>query len=264
MSAIVEAPNSREWDVADKVSITLRYKITGTANDATAYALLASTAPSTYQGYPRARLRLSPNGPSAWSGEVNYATYVPDTPPATNENEDSFAIATETRHITEALEHLSDGVCSGEGAAVNVGGAINVTSEGVDGCDIEAMVHTFQRTRYMSDSDVATYRSAWGNCCGKVNDGSFFGYAAEEVLFAGVSGRRRGAADWELTFSFRVKRTETLPAEAGGATVAGWQYVWWTYRDGVNANRTVKVKDSYHIERVYATADFSTIGIGES
>ena len=103
---------------------------------------------------------------------------------------------------------------------------------------------------------------------GKVNNGSFKGFDAGEVLFLGVSGARRGTHTddlWELSFSFAVSpnRTNLTVGPITGIVKNGWQYLWVLYEDHIDENAKVRVKKpkAVFVENVYETASFSGLGI---
>jgi len=69
--------------------------------------------------------------------------------------------------------------------------AIGVTDTGVEGVEIVVPVYNFSETHYLPDGQVTQgYKLTLFGLTGKVNNGSFRGFAAGEVLFLGASGSK--------------------------------------------------------------------------
>jgi hypothetical protein len=186
-----------------------------------------------------------------------------------NSNEPSFNFDTGggTKHITQSLQTIGKFPAS----APDFAGAIEVDNEGnVNGVDVAMPVMNFSETHYFSPDRVSTsYKKRIADLTGKVNSGSFKGYATGEVLFLGASGSRRGKRStdyWEITFKFAVSPNVTN-LKAGTITVAskkGWDYLWVRYADDVSSDRKALIKKpvAAYVEKVYEQAEFGGLGIG--
>jgi len=120
------------------------------------------------------------------------------------------------------------------------------------------------RQHSIPDADVN--KAAYFALTGKVNNASWKGFAAGEVLFLGVSGSKRGEDDWEITFRFAASPNRTN-IQIGNITVAskkGWEYLWVRYADVEDggSNTLVKQPVAVYVEKVYEEGDFSALGIG--
>lgn len=186
-----------------------------------------------------------------------------------NSNEPSFNFDTGggTKHITQSLQTVGKFPAT----APDFAGAVEVDNEGnVNGVDIAMPVMNFSETHYFSPGRVSTsYKKRIAELTGKVNSGSFKGYAAGEVLFLGASGSRRGKRStdyWEITFKFAVSPNVTN-LKAGTIIVSskkGWDYLWVRYADDVSSDRKALIKKpvAAYVEKVYEQASFGGLGIG--
>ena len=153
--------------------------------------------------------------------------------------------------------------------APDFGGAIGVTSDGVEGVDITVPVYQFSETHYFTDAQVtASYKGAIFSCTGKTNAGSFRGFSAGEVLFLGATGSKRGDGpddDWEITFRFAASPNQTNlnVGPVTGINKKGWEYLWVRYADAEDSGSGAIIKKpiAAYVERVYDQANFGALGI---
>lgn len=204
---------------------------------------------------------------AAYVGVVPYASNT--LQPQEGDDELSFEIRGENTKITTSKETVSKTAVSGE-TAPDFKGLIGVTKDTVEGTDILVPVHSFRITRWLSDASVdAAYRNTLAGLCGRYNDATFYGHAAGEVLFIGVAGsQRRSSSRWQLVFEFLVIPNATDIA-VGDITVPakkGWDYLWVYYQDTKDASANMLVRRPFaaYVEKVYASDDFSNLGIGTS
>jgi hypothetical protein len=95
-----------------------------------------------------------------------------------------------------------------------------------------------------------------------VNNATFFGFPAGDVLFRGPRGRvssnlRKPA---ELGLSFEVQRERKdikIGNEITVPTKEGWQYLWIMYKQSVLNDRVVEVPDVAFVADIYEKGDFS-------
>jgi hypothetical protein len=183
-----------------------------------------------------------------------------------DETQYTFETGGATAHITQSLQTIARHAAAGQ-TAPDFNGAIGVNGDSIDGTDITVPVYNFTETRKMLASTVTgAYKLALFYCTGRVNHATFKGFAAGEVLFLGASGSKTGSEHWEIAFKFAASPNVTNLA-VGNITVAakkGWEYLWVRFRDENDgaANALVKRPAAAYVERVYDSADFSTLGIG--
>lgn len=237
----------------------LRYTVTGTNDETAVLALVKTTAPVVLYGLKRINVDVTPLGGGVWECTVSYEGLP-------NDSEYTFETGGGTVHITQSLQNVARYAATGQ-TAPDFGGAIGVNGDSIDGTDITVPVYNFtERHRISANLVTAGYKLALFSATGKVNDATFKGFAAGEVLFLGASGAKTGLEQWEITFRFAASPNVTN-LNVGGITVAakkGWEYLWVRFRDAEDgtAKALVKRPVAAYVERVYETASFSTLGIG--
>jgi hypothetical protein len=204
---------------------------------------------------------------SRWKATVPYtAVGTGSQPPVTGESVYNFEVSGETKHITQSLATIASYPTGSGSATPDFKGAVNVNDQGVDGVDIQVGTFGFSETHYISDAAVTeSYKTALAGLVYHVNDDTFRGHAAGEVLFIGASGTKRGDEDWEITYRFEVSKNVTGLAvgDLTGISKKGWEYLWVRYKavKDATANVLVRVPEFAYVERVYDKADFADIGI---
>lgn len=277
---VTEHAESRTIATGAYPSADLKYIIRGTSSDTLAAESLRNTAPVLYDLYQdtpdagiillaRKSVQVSPvhvdtecDDDCIWEGLVEYGfTNIP------GESIYEFDTLGGTQHVLYSLETVASYKPSWWPFPVpNYKGAIGVTADSVDGCDITVPVYNFAETHYLADVFVNdAYKFllfAWTGC---VNSEAWRSYAAGEVLFLGASGAKRGTGEWELTYRFAA--LPNVPSiQIGDIAVGqkdGWDYLWVRFQDRLDeaANYMVKHPMSVHIERVYRRKPFSSLGI---
>lgn len=257
---IFEAFDSGRAVSGDTETNELRYIVSGLADEDDVIALVVYTAPATIGPMQRVAVEVNPLGNGVWECTVPYEGE-PD------ETQYTFETGGSTAHITQSLATIARYAAAGQ-TAPDFKGAIGVNGDTIDGTDITVPVYNFTETRKMFASSVTgAYKLALFNCTGKVNNATFKGFAAGEVLFLGASGSKTGREHWEIAFKFAASPNVVNLDVGGTITVAskkGWEYLWVRFRDvDDNAAKTlVKRPAAAYVERVYEAADFSTLGIG--
>lgn len=266
---LTERIDSRRITLGENPSADLVYILAGTSDDATAIALVESSAPPTYQGLYRQSIQLEPewvdaaSGDGRWIVTVRYGLW---PQPKQGESVYSFDTTGGTQHITQSIATVQRYAPPGK-TAPDFKGAIGVTPENVEGVDITIPACTFAETHYLAATSVTlAYRVALFRLTGKVNNATFKGCAAGECLFLGATGSKRGADDWEITYRFAVSpnRTGITVGEITGIDKKGWEYLWVRYQNAEDgtARAIVKKPLAAYVEKVYEEADFSALGIG--
>ena len=166
-----------------------------------------------------------------------------------------------TKHMTQSLDTMA----SYPGGVPNYEGAIGYDGENINGVDVTMPVMNFSETHYLSDKKVTTkYKKIIAELTGTMNNKSFKGYDAGEVLFLGASGSKRGDGYWEITYKFAVS-VHKRNFEVGEISIPckrGWDYMWVRYEDDVADDNLIKKPTAVYIEQVYEFEDFGYLGIG--
>jgi len=245
------------------------YTLRGVASEGDARTLATNSTPATYGVLQRRSISLEPahidttNADTCiWDVTVQYGPK--DEPEAGDEPTFSFDTTGGTQHITQSKQNISKTAASG--AAPDFKGAIGVTSNGVDGVDITVPVYAFTYTYYLAPEAVTqNFRMQVFALTGKVNNSSFRGFAAGEVLFLGATGSVRRGEKWEITFRFAASQNRTnIPV--GTITVPskkGWEYLWVKYaeQEDTAAQTLVQQPIAAYVERVYDEASFAPLEI---
>lgn len=181
-----------------------------------------------------------------------------------------FDFSSTTRHITHSIKTVNSYSKTSQ-PAIDFGNAINVKKNGAvneaEGIDIFSPQFQFSETHYFYNRELTTkYKKTLAQMAQKVNNDTFRGYDAGEVLFLGVSGSRAGQDQddlWALTFKFIVSPNES-GIEIGDIkdiSKNGWDYAWQYDQDV--ADVTLKKEPEYaYVEQVYHYDDFKKLGIG--
>jgi hypothetical protein len=182
----------------------------------------------------------------------------------------SFDTTGGTAHITQSLSTVASyGV--GVADVPDYKQAINVTKEGVGGVDIGKGSLRFTYTgnfpfvtrKYFRTLRDLTYT---------VNDATFFGFAAGEVLFTGASGNyEAGKSPWKITFNFEVSPNQTnivIFGDVGTPATSlivsakkGHEYLWCSYKDVIAAGEFTARPVAAYVEQVYESKSLKKLGI---
>ena len=274
-ATIVEKAESRAASQGDQNSFELQYSVMEAADEAAALAALTADSPTTGGGLVRKNCRVEPvgDGSSCWNGTVTYGVTAGSKRLTSEEGSKSLSFDTTggTQHITQAKEHISTTYYEGD-TPPDFQGAIGVTDDSVEGCDITVPVFSFSVTKYMSKAAMtAEYVGYLFTLTGKTNseavsitvNGLTLSFAVGELLFLGASGSARGDDSWEVTFRFAASPNATdIPV--GGITVpakGGWEYLWVQYKDAkdTGANCVLKKPKRVIVDRVYDSGNLALL-----
>lgn len=258
---VTEQYESRPTTLGDQSTVDLIYAVVGTDSDVTAHAELLSTAPALYGGLALNNSSIKRIAQEAWLGTVRYKNLGKKD---TGDSTFQFDTGGGSQKITQSLS-TTRYAPAGE-TAPDFQGAIGVTNDSVEGVDITVPVYNFSETHYVAAASVdAAYKLTLFSLTGRVNNATFKGFAAGEVLFLGASGTQRNTDDWEITYRFAASPNVTglTVGSITGINKLGWEYMWVRYEDTEDtaAKRTVKRPIAVFVEQVYETGDMSLLGI---
>ena len=242
----------------------LHYHVRDAANSSAAMALLVSTIPSDFDGWPVVGTRVAPISDGFYDCEATYNAKPDNATTEIGTQTESFDITAQTQKITHAINQIKYSP-SGGPTAPDLNGAINVKdfSKGeVEGCDIFVPTYAFSITKIVSAPSVnSSFKFAMMGLVGKVCSDAFGPFAAGEVLFFGIRGSQRDSQAYELAYSFLASPNVTGLSFGGvsGVDKKGWEYLSITYdklEDATNFAIVPKVRGVY-VSQVYQTASFS-------
>lgn len=177
----------------------------------------------------------------------------------------SFDTGGATQHITQAFNERRYGA-----GAPNQSNAIGVDGENVNGVDIVVPALQWSETYDVPSTYVTSaYTKGVAGLTGCVNNSSFRGFDAGEVLFLGCTGNQewdsqKGDGPWSLSFKFQASQNATnlSVGSVTGITKNGHEYLWVRYEPNVDTNVLLKTPKHVYVNEVYRTASFSGLGIG--
>ena len=253
---------------SDNNTAEVGYDVHDAADEAAVKAIMNATAPSTRNGLFIISMEIYEQvNNTTWRVRVRYA------PRTWTENPDSrfsFDTTGGSQHITQSLTTVN-----GYGGATPANkDAIGYDGKNVGGVDITVPVYEFSKVQFFDDGDIDNaYKSILRNLTGTVNDNTFNGFAAGEVLFLGAVGSRQGDDpndQWEITYRFASLPNQTglSVGDISGIAKKGWEYMDIRYAEvvgtpsGSDVQQVLKEPFAVYIHRVYFDGDFSDLGIG--
>lgn len=246
-------------------SATLRYTVTGATDENDALTQVASVAPTTYNGMPRSTRSCEPLDASSFVVTVSYQPGRFESASGSSPRYE-FDTGGGSEQMFLALSTIASYAAPGTGTAPDMKGGINVTSDGPQGISRAVPVYNFSETHTIAAASMtAGYKATIFGLTGNVNNATFKGFAAGEVLFLGARGASNANGDYEITFSFSA-----LPNVTGatfgpftGVTKKGWDYLW-VYseeEEDATAKRVVKRPVSAYVVQIFPYANLSGLGI---
>lgn len=263
MAATVEQAWKNASEVIDE-SAEVPYYVIGAADEDAVRTACEADIPETYDGMDKRNTRIvSRLSEDTWLVIACFAKDAwawPDTRMA-------FDTTGGTQHVTQAIETVNK---YGPKATDENKGAVGFDGKNVQGVDITVPVMKWSETHYFLDASITdAYKATLRDLTGKVNDDSFKGFDAGEVLFLGAQGTRQGDDTndlWEITFNFASSPNRTNIA-VGDITVSakwGWEYMDIRYADVADeaSAQVLKQPVAVYIQKLYHVADFSDLSIG--
>jgi hypothetical protein len=188
-------------------------------------------------------------------------------PPEDGDESFSFEAAPGTRMVYHSRQTV--GVYPNNAATPRYKQAVNVDQDGnVNGVQWPPTpTQIFSKTATIAAASITqSYYRTLCALAGKINDGTFLGFQAHELLFIGASGSRRGEEPWNITYRFGFSENEDNLSigDITGIDKDGWDYLWGKYKtvehsDGSNAVALVQVPEAFYVERIAAEADFGDL-----
>jgi hypothetical protein len=266
----------------DQVTWSQTWIATGFADELTAFRYAWWNTPRELGPARLSKLRIGSRlGMTSWALEASYSTKRETAinqgateggtyDPVPDGYVIEYAIGAENRNIRKSL--LTQ-VYHDAGDYTDPQGLIGLDKDGVHGVDIAYGLVSFSVTKQFQRQDITPeLREKWEELSDPqhVNDDTFGGYPAGEVLFVGISNCRVTGSPTNLipvTFSFERRRNQTAVEFGPDITIdeiKGWQVVEPRYvekEDSTNHVMTREIK-SVAIHDVFPEADFSELECG--
>jgi len=181
----------------------------------------------------------------------------------------SFSTTGGTARITTSLETVSSYSVAGK-SAPDFKQAIGLTREGdVQGVDIvvPAMKFTMSYRQPYATLTMAYVRTL-ELLTGTVNNATFYGRAAGEVLFMGAEGRQSTGEDPTIDYHFlrMPNLTGQTIGDITGVAKLGHEHLWVIFEEEEDATAKwlPKRPRAAYVERIYDLSNFANIGVGVS
>jgi len=248
----------------------------GTPDDTIALTAVYENAPVSFFGLYRKGVRLKEVGPSIFTAEVFYGAIppgealgqdvqVPEPVTADSNLGPGFSFSTTggTVKITQAVEDVARYTHDAADPAPDVKGAIGVTKDGVEGCEIVAPNPSFTITIKRKNVTFAYYNTLV-KLTGTVNNSKFKEHLAGEVRYDGAEGTFTTGEGWSVTHNFSASPNQENIA-IGSITVTskrGWDYLWVTYRKVVDGGVLTMIPRHVYVQQVYWYTNFHQLEVG--
>lgn len=261
------------------------YKVFGTANDVELHAAINAEISNgnygwQYPGVSDAQLWVESYsvaflGDNAWQVTINY-----EKKGAEPQQQDplkrsrSFDTTGGTMHMTQAYSVGAGDTLDFEkrypSTATNMSGAIGVDDNGVNGVDVVTPMLQWTETYDVPSAYVSgNYIRGVAAVTGTVNNASFRGFQAGEVLFMGCSGsqewdQQKGNGPWSLSYKFAGSKNVSgvTIGSISGIQKNGHEYLWVRYETAESGGSLIKRPKAVYVSAVYKSSDFSQLGIG--
>jgi len=187
----------------------------------------------------------------------------PERQPKDNSNEPQYEFSTsgETVHIERAIASQSHYPPS----ASSVDFLIGVSADKIEGTDIYVPKPSWSQTREV-DNLTAAYVRTLTDLSNTVNNAAWKFWQRDEVLFLGVTARRKGLGKWSLDFKFSISPNteQNIDTESGPQifTKPGWDYMWFEKAQKASGTQVTHSIKAIHVAPVYPRTNFALLGLG--
>lgn len=270
--AVTEEFDSRPQSYGLNPSAELRYIVTGTNDEAAAIAAVNSTITPYGLLWPNQidleQMDAYSGGFKMFRASVKYGPVQGGLGVGEGDELPTFTCdySGESAKILQGLAVVNTYSAPGE-PSVNFRGAINVTSDGVEGVEIEVPVFTFSLTISIPTSLFTTsYQASVARITKSINNSTWRGFAPKEVRFDGMSVSGTFGERTSMTYRFSVSpNADGLQiGDITGITKAGWDYLWcyyWEVEDD-DSKFLIKKPLQVNVNQVYPLANFLLLGLG--
>lgn len=254
--------------IGESSSDDIELIVNGTTDRATARLFALAFAPQVYNGL--VQQSCDTDFVTDAQGGFFYATvrYGKYKPPEPGDQEFSFEIGSGSEKITHSIRTVQSKSAFGDSPAADLKGAINVTKDGVEGCEIASATMSWSEKHIFEPGKItpAYIQLLWNIRKAPVCEFAWRQFAAGEVRFDWVSGGGRKGENTELNFKFTASENfENLTiGDITGINKKGWEYLWIRYADDVDTESKSLIKKpvAVYVEQVYQVSDFNKLGIG--
>jgi hypothetical protein len=174
----------------------------------------------------------------------------------------SFDTGTGTQHITQSLVTKARKIAGGGiFSAPDMGGAIGVSRDRVEGCDIGSGVEKWSIT-LKGVPVTPAYRRKVRKLRYTLNESEIFSALRQEILFVGATFNFRPGDGWVATYNFEQGDTIDSKEVAPGITlfqVKPFDYIWTSYADKADGTALFQQPIAVYHEQVYPEGDLAEL-----
>lgn len=261
-----EARTSRSSTIRP-ASETRIYTCTGSNDEQTVRNFAIAATPAVvahpYGTLYRHDIKCSAQGYAYWQIEVPYGP----RQKGPGQYSISFDTTGGTVHITNSRETVNRYTAAGAAkAAPDMGGAIGVRGDQIDGTDIviPALKLSVEYTHPQGLITLAQIKNL-ARWTGKTNSTPFLTFLPGEVLFLGCSGSEGTDVETRVAYQFAMSENTSGQSIGDVLNVAkeGWQHAWISYEDAAVNGAPAKRPRWVYIEKVYDAIDLAVaLGFG--
>jgi hypothetical protein len=264
----IETKNSRRIKGGANGQTDLEYRIrwdgTGIPDDIDIVAhVLDDVLPASFGVWPLKDWEIKPAGWKRWMIAASYGPRSNEQQAPADDSVSAFETGGGTQHVKISRATVQVRSVSGE-TAPNTYNQINVDAQQVGGTDIVIPVFTFEETKVFPFNSVnAAYKMNLFTATGRVNNATYKGFAAGEVLFMGASGRSRGTEEYSITGRFAASPNITglSVGDITGINKNGWDFLWLMFEDNTSEGKLLKKPIHAFVERLYLPHNFGLLGL---
>lgn len=271
----VELSGSRSGtDATDRSSTAeLSWSVWGSTDhdDCRDHLSTNSVVPATFDGLIFKSLSWEHLGGGSWMFTASYAhPDVADKSETLDVGDYTWGFDTGGETVHRSVSQGTTAYAKAGETAPNFKGAINVVQDQgerkVEGVDIGlSALKLWVRKRVARASITLDYVRTVKNLTYKVNDDTFLGFAAGELLFIGATGQEGTNTDPEVTYNFIASENAASMTIGDISSIVkpGHDYLWTFFEDieDATAGMTVKQPKAVYVEVVYDSGDMDALGI---
>lgn len=269
----IELSGSRSGtDATDRSSTAeLKWRVWGSTTLSSIKTHMETVVPATYDGLIFKSISWDHDGAGVWEFRANYIHPDRSDDRSTLDLGDytfSFDIGGET--VTRTVSVATTSYAKLGETAPDFKGAIGVVREKgeskVEGVEVGVPSLKFSIRKRMAQATITmAYVRTLKEMAFTVNDDTFLGWAAGELLFIGATGQEGTDSDPEVTYHFIASDSAAslTVGDITGIAKPGHDYLWVYFEDieDATAAMTVKQPKAVYVEEVYASSSFTALGI---
>ncbi|MEL6396590.1 MAG: hypothetical protein AAFQ71_11400 [Planctomycetota bacterium] len=249
--------------------VRAEYLLEDATDDAAARAYAAANVPTTDSSLPLRQTDLTRSETGDFVVRAQYSLAESaggTTKQTTTAAEERLTVGTQSVRRLVSLATISETVPMGE-TATDYAGAINQDEDGnIEGVDVVVPRLTLAVSEWFAPASITqSFKRTIADLTGTVNNATFRGWAAGEVLFLGARINPIRDDLQQVDYEFAIEANVTGFTIAPGFSIdkKGHEVTWTAYETetDTNANRARRVPAQVNVEQVYATASFDGLGL---